>query len=297
MIPGIDPKVDYAFKKLFGTETSAPVLMSLLDAILKPPPDQKIVSLEITDPFNEKETPDDKLSIVDVKARDQLGRLYNIEMQMQSSATFPDRALYYWAVLYGQQLREGQDYPKLRPTISISIINDVLFRQVPDYHLDFQLRSSQHPDLIFSDLQSVHVIELPKFRRTLAELVDPLDAWCYFLIHGAVLALAHLPQPLGDLAVRKAMEVLQIMSQSELEWERYQSRLKFQRDQNMYLKDATDKGLKQGLEQGEILGQIHAYQRLLKLPMSPREELLALPLDELRAQAQDLEQQLATPKS
>lgn len=66
MIPGIDPKVDYVFKKLFGTASSAPLLMSILDAILQPPPDQRIVSLEITDPFSEKETPDDKLSIVDV---------------------------------------------------------------------------------------------------------------------------------------------------------------------------------------------------------------------------------------
>ena len=95
------------------------------------------------------------------------------------------------------------------------------------------------------------------------------------------------------------------MSQNEVEWARYQSRLKFQRDQNMYLKDATDKGLKEGrekgreegLEQGEILGQIHAYQRLLKLPLTSREELLAVSLDGLRAQAQDLEQQLATLKS
>src|ERR1022692_3065183 len=104
MIPGIDPTVDYAFKKLFGSEANTPVLMSLLDAVLSPPPDRRIVALEIINPFNDKETPDDKLSIVDIKARDQLGRLYNVEMQMQSSATFPDRALYYWAVLYGQQL-------------------------------------------------------------------------------------------------------------------------------------------------------------------------------------------------
>ena len=83
MIPGIDPKVDYVFKKLFGTEASVPLLLSLLDAVLKPPPDRRLVTLEIIDPFNSKETPDDKLSIVDVKARDQSGRLYNIEMQMQ----------------------------------------------------------------------------------------------------------------------------------------------------------------------------------------------------------------------
>ena len=144
----IDPKVDYAFKKLFGSEGSAPVLLNLLNAVLKPTAHQHIVSLEIINPFNDKETPDDKLSIVDVKARDQLGRLYNIEMQMQSSPVYPQRVLYYWAVLYGQQLRDGQDYPLLQPTISISMVNGVLFPQVADYHLDFQLRSPLHPELI-----------------------------------------------------------------------------------------------------------------------------------------------------
>src|SRR5947208_3148738 len=138
MIPGIDPKVDYVFKKLFGTAASAPLLLNLVNAVLKPSPDQRLVAVEVIDPFNDKETPDDKLSIVDIKARDQLGRLYNIEMQMQGSPAYPDRALYYWAVLYGQQLREGQDYSELRTTISISILNDVLFPQVPDYHLEFQ---------------------------------------------------------------------------------------------------------------------------------------------------------------
>jgi PD-(D/E)XK nuclease family transposase len=39
MIPGLDPKVDYAFKKVFGSEANTPILLDLLDAVLKPPPD------------------------------------------------------------------------------------------------------------------------------------------------------------------------------------------------------------------------------------------------------------------
>jgi len=93
-------------------------------------------------------------------------------------------------------------------------------------------------------------------------------------------------------AVRRAMEVLQMLTQSELERERYQARLKFQRDQYSYLKDAREEGLEQGREQGEILGIIHGYQRVLKVPLTPREELLALSLPELRTKAEALEQQL-----
>ena len=97
--------------------------------------------------------------------------------------------------------------------------------------------------------------------------------------------IENLHNPFNDPGLRKAMEGLQIMSQYEVEWARYQSRLKFQRDQNMYLKDATEKG--------EILGKITLCQRLLKLPLTSQEDLVARPLDELYAMATDLEQQVA----
>ncbi len=288
MIPGLDPKVDYAFKKVFGSEANTPVLLNLLDAVLKPPPDQRLVSVEILNPFNDKEALDDKLSILDIKARDQQGRLYNVEMQMLAPWVYPQRVLYYWAVLHSQQLREGVDYAALQPTISISFVNSVLFAQTPDYHLDFQLRSSRHPELIFSPQQAIHVLELPKFRLTAEELADPLDVWCYFLVHGIDLDTEKLPVALRIPPVQRAMEVLQMLTQSDLERERYQARLKAQRDQFSYLKIARE----EGVEQGKTIGRIHLCQELLKLPLTPPEELLALPLAELQARAAALQRQL-----
>ena len=302
MIPGIDPTVDYAFKKLFGSEANTPVLMSLLDAVLSPPPDRRIVALEIINPFNDKDTPDDKLSIVDIKARDQLGRLYNVEMQMVGGHHFPERVLYYWATLYGQQLREGDDYADLCETISISFVNSVLFPQVADYHLDFQLRSSRHPDLVFSDRQSMHVLELPKFAKTIEELADPLDVWCYFLVHGADLDPENLPAALRKPAMERAMEVLNIMSQSELERERYQARVKVARDERSLLRELREarellpKAREEGIKEG-VADRIQMLQRLLKIPMTPRTELLTQSLDALRAMAEALERQAGVPEA
>jgi predicted transposase/invertase (TIGR01784 family) len=299
MIPGLDPKVDYAFKKVFGSEANTPVLLDLLDAVLRPPPDQRLVALEILNPFNDKETEDAKVSILDIKARDERGRQYNVEMQMVALALYPQRVLYYWAVLHAQQLREGSAYAKLQATISINFVNSVLYPQVPDHHQVFQLRSSRHPELIFSPQLSIHVVELPKFRRTAEELNDPLDVWCYFLVHGAHLDTDDLPAALRTLPVRRAMEVLQMLTQSELERERYQARLKFQRDQASYLeelKDAREEGLEAGRMEG-VVDRIHLCQRLLKVPLTPREELLAKSLAELRAKVEALEQQLAIVES
>ena len=38
MIPGIDPKIDIAFKKVFGSEPSRDLTASLINAVLEPPP-------------------------------------------------------------------------------------------------------------------------------------------------------------------------------------------------------------------------------------------------------------------
>ena len=66
------PCVDYAFKKVFGSgKLNTSVLMDLLDAVLKPPPERRIVALQVLNPFNEKDSLDDKLSILDIKAQDE----------------------------------------------------------------------------------------------------------------------------------------------------------------------------------------------------------------------------------
>ena len=45
MLLGIDPKVDYAFKRVFGDERNADILIHFLNAVLRLP--VPIVSIEI----------------------------------------------------------------------------------------------------------------------------------------------------------------------------------------------------------------------------------------------------------
>ena len=144
MILGIDPTVDYAFKHLLGRDATRPILIDVLDKVLAPAPGHHIQDIELLNPFNPKEAPDDKLSVLDIKARDQSGRLFNVEMQMLAYPAYQKRILYYGTRLHQQQLHEGEDYGTLRPTISISFLGHVLFPQVPDYHLRFRLLEQSH---------------------------------------------------------------------------------------------------------------------------------------------------------
>ena len=90
MKTGIDPCVDYAFKRVFGSERNMRILTDFVRAVLRTG-NQTISELLLLNPFNEMEFADDKLSIFDIKARDQTGQQVNIEMQLFGFHVFLQR--------------------------------------------------------------------------------------------------------------------------------------------------------------------------------------------------------------
>ncbi|MDR3123177.1 MAG: Rpn family recombination-promoting nuclease/putative transposase [Treponema sp.] len=63
------PKVDIAFKLLFGDERSKNILTDFLKAVLPDLAEEEFEELTIVDPHLKREFIDDKLEILDVKAR------------------------------------------------------------------------------------------------------------------------------------------------------------------------------------------------------------------------------------
>jgi predicted transposase/invertase (TIGR01784 family) len=205
MILGVTPTVDYAFKHLFGRESTRPLLINVLDSVLEPAPEHRIRDLELLNPFNPKEALDDKLSILDIKARDQSGRQFNVEMQMLAFRYYEKRILYYATKLHQAQLHEGEDYLRLQPTLSISFLDHVLFPDVPAYHLRFRLLEDQL-HFRFSDDLELHILELPKFTKSAAGLRTDLDIWLYFLRHAEKMDTENLPAALAQRPlVRRAV--------------------------------------------------------------------------------------------
>ena len=290
MKPRTDPKVDYAFKHVFGREQSKPVLMSLVDAVLQPAAGQGLASLDLLNPFNDKEALDDKLSILDIKARDQSGRQFNVEMQMLAYGAFRQRALYYWSRLHQSQLQEAMDYHTLRPTIAICFVDTPLFSDLADYHLVFELRERHHQAL-FTDQLAVHILELTKFQKAIEELATPLERWLFFLRHAQDLDADALPESPDVAEVRWALGDLIMITQSERDRERYESRLKMQRDVYTALVEARDEGRQEGRAEGQI-ARIQSFQRLLGQEIIALEQLHALSLGDLESLAARLEAEL-----
>ena len=139
----IDPKIDCVFKALLGAEENRNLLIHFLNAFLAGELLEPIVWVDILNPYNEKEFLSDKLSIVDVKAKDGHERIYQIEIQLTSYSHLPARIIYNWADIYSQQLKSGQDYGELRPTYAIWLLAENLITDDSDYVHHYKVRDEQ----------------------------------------------------------------------------------------------------------------------------------------------------------
>jgi predicted transposase/invertase (TIGR01784 family) len=281
---GIDPTVDYAFKHLFGRETTRPILIDLLNSVLAPAPGHAITEIDLLNPFNPKEALDDKLSILDINARDQEGRHFNIEMQMLAYRYYEKRIHYNACKLHQQQLHEGQDYLELKPTISISFLNHVLFPDDNEYHSSFGLLERTQHFALTEDME-FHILELPKFKKEPTEVTSGLDRWLYFLRHAEMMEVETLPAALQQPLVQRALEELKMLTQTDQERERYEARRKFQLDYNT--------GMKVAQLEGRKIGVIQFCERLLRRPETPASQLATLSDEALTKLADELQAQVS----
>ena len=89
----INPTVDCVFKAILGSEENKNLLIHFLNAILEPEEGSLIKEVLIKNPYNEREFTGDKLTIVDVKAIDEKGHHYQIEIQLAIHAALAPRIL------------------------------------------------------------------------------------------------------------------------------------------------------------------------------------------------------------
>ena len=98
----LDPKMDFVFKNIFGSEKHPNILISFLNATLKPK--DLITAVEIKNTDLNKGYIEDKFSRLDVKATTSNNEIINIEIQLKNEYNMIKRSLFYWSKLYSEQL-------------------------------------------------------------------------------------------------------------------------------------------------------------------------------------------------
>ncbi len=250
----INPRVDFAFKKLFGSEENKDLLLALLNAILSDEP--PIVELELKNPYHLADYKAGKMSILDIKACDTNGRWFNVEMQISEDHDFDKRAIYYWAKLVTEQLSEGMMFKELQKTFSINILNFNFVPGAERFHNCYKIiNTATQTDDKLHDVFELHYLELLKFHKPWAEIVTALDRWSAFLAHAHTLDKDHLPEQMtGDAAIFKAIQAVDRMFDEE---ERliYDVRMQAIADVDSKIASALEKGREEGLQTGEQQAQ------------------------------------------
>jgi len=159
-LENINPRVDLAFKKIFGAEENKDLLISLINSIVSK--DDQVSEVILLNPYNPKHFKSDRLSILDIKATNQDGKKFNIKIQSSDEADYDKRALYCWAKIYTEQLKESEAYSKLSKAIGIHILNFTSIPNVEKYHNVFHITEKDTGFVYYKDLE-LHTIELKKF--------------------------------------------------------------------------------------------------------------------------------------
>ena len=174
------PSQDIVFQALFGTRGSEKFLGDFLSSILG----EKVenVSLEANQNVA-AENKKQKHGILDLRANVGDNTTVNIEVQMTDPKNMFKRLLWYWARIYGFQIKKSENYKILKKTISILIVNyDIKeFKDFEDAHTIWRLSEKRDLSLRpFEDIE-IHVIELTKIEKYQYSTNKDLYTWLKFL--------------------------------------------------------------------------------------------------------------------
>ena len=125
---------DYVFRSVFGrdTEESRGALIELLNMILERKKDP-IRKITINNPIDTAEKNYEKETVMDIRATTDSGELLDIEMQAWNFKDYENRALYYGGRLVNSSLQSGENYDKMKKSIVVSIIDGILFNELPPH--------------------------------------------------------------------------------------------------------------------------------------------------------------------
>ncbi len=308
---GIKPTVDFAFKKIFGSPENVQVLIGLLNAILQL--SEPIEQVTILNPFNYQEFANDKLIVLDIRARDLNGRWMNIEMQVSPVSGLLQRLVYYACSLYTTQLHSGDNYLALSPAISICLLSKSIFPGSEVAHHRFRPCDPEHGRELPATIE-VHTVELSKYNLHKADIrrASVIEQWVFFLLYADQYDAEQLRSLLPGVEFQQAISVIETIAERTEDRMMYDQREKAQRDWEWMLQgtlqagreegreegrqegrqEGLQEGLQQGVERGTLAGKIQMLQQILGMEEDSLDTLRDKPLIELAAQLDELQQLL-----
>ena len=262
----LDPKNNFAFTQIFGTEKNKDILIHFLNDVLKYKEDEQITEVCFLKTIQDAEIAVYRQSIVDVLCTNQNDEQFIVEMQLSHHKGFEKRAQYYAAKAYSQQiLKEDENhkkmavYAKLKGVIFLAIADFVMFPEKEGvWKSEHRILDEKTYENDLKDFYFVF-IELAKFNKSLKESITLEEKWCYFLKHADESSLAEMEHLIGkDPIIKRAFEAIDQASWTEEELRTYERITKANLDnlavEQQKIEDAEARGKAEGkAEEKEVI--------------------------------------------
>lgn len=291
---------DFGFKRVFGTEPNQQLLIDFLNTLLPEQHQVRSVSYKSTEHLGY--TPLDRRAIFDIYCQAENGERFIVEIQKAKQNFFKDRSVYYATFPIQEQAPKGGWDFRLTPVYTIGVLDFVFDENKDDATLLHTVTLKNQDCKVFYDKLTLIYIELPKFKKTLAELETHFDKWLYLLRH--LPDLQAPPPTLQDSIFLQLFEIAEIANFSPAEQQTYQEGLKYYRDLNNVVDTSRQEGREEGhqaglaegrqagLAEGRQAGLAEGTKRLLRrqlsrqlgeLPETLQAQLNQLSLEDLEA--------------
>ncbi len=237
----VDIKNDIAFRKIFGNENKKEILISFLNAVLKLENKDRIKTISLLNPFQLPNIKGLKVTVIDVKATDEKGNIFIVEMQLTDKKGLDKRIQYYGAKGYSSQINSGDEYLKLKPMIFIGIL-DFKYFDSPNYISRHLIMDNDTGERKFKDLE-FNFIELQKFTKELSQIENLADKWIYFIKNSENLDV--IPENINDSGLLTAYKDAEKHNWTKAELEEYEYAKMREQDEKGEIELAEDRAKQQ----------------------------------------------------
>lgn len=176
-----DPTIDFAFKRIFGTERFKDATIGLLNSIIK---DVNIVDVTFLNTEIIPENKDDKKCVIDILATDDRDNNFIVEMQNAKQVTFLERMVYYTSKVIAQLEGEvGSVEYNLHSTYAIAFLNfssEVITGISGRYDLHYYTVDEATGHRLPASPE-YHFFDLTAFKKSSEGITNETDYWLSLL--------------------------------------------------------------------------------------------------------------------
>ena len=255
-----DPRNDFAFKRIFGSEDHKDVLVAFLNDMLALDERHRIVHVHLLSPEQRPVVPELKYSVVDVLCRDARGITYVVEMQVLQVEGFEKRIVYNVAKAYVNQLARADPYPQLNDVVGITICDFEVWpddgeRRIPMLSR-WRMTEQQTGAPGLGQLRFVF-LELPKYDVSRPPQTM-IEKWAYFFREAKNLTM--VPEVLVEHPFVDALEAARIARFTVADWDAHIVMGMAIQDRRGMIAFAE----RRGRELGELLGRERGREQGLR---------------------------------